>query len=107
VSVATRHDDILVGYRGCTYWYELKKSVKAEVKPGQEKLRQTWHGHYAIVTSAEEIIEDIRRKYRPEVSGGVRRVFLPRPADGLLCSVGAAAEGDGSGVRTEEGKAVG
>ena len=103
VMVATRHDDILVGFGGQTFWYEIKKSAKAEVKPGQEMLRQTWQGHYAIVTSAEEIIEDIRRKYRQEVSGVVRRVFLARQADGLLRDVGAAAEGDGSGVRAEEG----
>jgi hypothetical protein len=105
ISVATRHDDILVGYRGRTYWYELKKSVKAEVKPGQEMLRQTWQGHYAIVSSVEEILAEItgiRSKGAPSMSG----MCLPRPADGVLCAVGAAAKGDGSGVRAEEGKAV-
>ncbi len=59
VSVATRHDDILVGYNGRTYWYEIKKSAKSEVKPGQEILRQTWRGHYAIVSNLEEIVAGI------------------------------------------------
>jgi hypothetical protein len=107
VSVALKHDDILVGYGGQTFWYEIKADRKAEIKPSQKKLAAEWQGHYAIVTSAEEIIEDIRRKYRPEVSGDVRRVFLPRPADGLLRAVGAAAEGERGGMRAEEGKAVG
>ena len=106
VSVATRHDDILVGYGGQTFWFEVKAGVKSKVKAGQEKLRSEWTGHYAIVTSAEEIIEDIRRKYRTEVSGDVRLVFLARPADVVLRDVGAAAEGERSGVRAEEGKAV-
>jgi hypothetical protein len=63
VSVALKHDDILVGYDGVTKWYEIKRDRKAEIKPGQEKLRQTWQGHYAIVTSAEEIIADMRRHF--------------------------------------------
>lgn len=56
VSVALRHDDILVGYRGRTYWYELKTNAKAEVKPGQAMLRNTWTGHYEIVSSIGDII---------------------------------------------------
>ena len=106
VTVATRHDDILVGYGGQTFWFEIKADRKAEIKPGQKMLAAEWKGHYAIVTSAEEIIADIGRRFRPEVSGAVRRVYLPRPADGLLRAVGAAAQGERSGLRAEEGKAV-
>jgi hypothetical protein len=105
VTVATRHDDILVGYRGRTYWYELKKSVKAEVKPGQAMLKAEWRGHYAIVSTFEDILAEITG-IRSKTGASMPRLCLPRPADGLLRAVGAAAEGDGAAVRAEEGKAV-
>jgi hypothetical protein len=59
VTVQTGMDDIIVGYRGRTYWYEIKTGPKAEVKPGQKKLADEWRGHYRIVWSVEMILEDL------------------------------------------------
>jgi hypothetical protein len=107
VSVATRHDDILVGYGGQTFWYEIKKSATAEIKPSQKKLAKEWQGHYAIVWTADQIVADIRRIFKGQLlASTMPGMCLPRPADGLLRAVGAAEEGDGSGVLADEGKAV-
>ena len=68
--MAPDHDDILVGYQGKTWWFELKdpkKVFKADgvtFKPGtireaQAKLRSTWRGHYSIVWSLQQILETI------------------------------------------------
>ena len=59
VSVQLGMDDILVGYKGKTYWYEIKVSEKAEVKDGQKELAETWEGHYRIVWSLDMILDDI------------------------------------------------
>jgi len=72
LSVKTGHDDILVGWRGMTYWFEIKNPNEIAKKTGevfnrkrrtnrkQNKLRQTWRGHYKIVSSLEQIIEELR-----------------------------------------------
>ncbi len=62
-------DDILVGHAGKNFWFELKtpdsvskrtgKIKKSEIKPSQKKLRDEWRGHYRIVSSLEEILDDI------------------------------------------------
>ena len=69
VSVQVEHDDILVGYKGCTHWYEIKpphavskKTGKVNdsfLKPSQIKLLKEWCGHYKIVWSLEQILEDL------------------------------------------------
>ena len=70
-SVALQHDDILVGWAGRTYWFEIKTpSATGKVayaggtggkrtKSKQETIRDTWRGHYRIVTSLAEILEDL------------------------------------------------
>ena len=69
VTVAVNHDDILVGYQGRTYWYEIKnpdavskktgKVRESEKKKSQKDLEDTWTGHYKIVSSYDELIKDI------------------------------------------------
>lgn len=69
VSVSVSHDDILVGYKGKTYWYEIKSIravskktgniLESEIKDSQKELRSTFKGHYKIVSSLTEILEDI------------------------------------------------
>jgi len=70
ISVEPRHDDLLVGYRKHTYWFEVKNPArcfkadgftmrKGMIKPSQEKIRRTWLGHYSIVTTTEEILKQI------------------------------------------------
>ena len=66
------HDDILVGKNGKTYWYEIKDPKKAlkqdgtfkagQIKDSQIKLSNEWRGHYKIVTSTEEIVNDIKQQ---------------------------------------------
>jgi hypothetical protein len=75
VRVQTGHDDILVGYRGRTYWYEIKDPKKLfnadgsikekEIKPSQRKLEADFTGHYKIVWTLDMILEDmgIKSKY--------------------------------------------
>lgn len=68
-SVLTGHDDILVGHNGKTYFFEIKdpeKTVKKSggfkagaIKDSQIKLAAEWKGHYAIVHSLEQILEQI------------------------------------------------
>lgn len=69
VTVATRHDDILVGYKRKTYWYEIKSERAVSRKTGkvlesskqkdQVKLENGWTGHYRIVSGIDDILDDI------------------------------------------------
>ena len=61
VSVELDHDDILVGYKGVTYWYELKngKPTESDIKPDQYRIWETFTGHYKIVWTIEQILEDM------------------------------------------------
>jgi hypothetical protein len=69
VTVQTGMDDLLVGYKGFTYWYELKEPEKVSkktgellesaIKPSQKKLRDTWKGHYRIVWSLDQILAEL------------------------------------------------
>lgn len=68
-TVQTGMDDILVGYKSRTYWFEIKDPEKTKKKNGdfkagaikdsQLKLAAEWKGHYAIVSSFDEILEVI------------------------------------------------
>lgn len=70
-SVALGHDDILVGAGNRTFWFEVKTPTKTgkiayagngqRTKSRQETLRDTWRGHYRIVSTLEEILEDINQ----------------------------------------------
>lgn len=59
ITVEVGHDDILVGYGGRTYWFEVKTGPRAEIKATQTKLLDSWEGHYAIVWSAQMILAAI------------------------------------------------
>jgi len=61
-SVEVGHDDILVGWKGRTYWYEIKAGPKSDIQPSQEKILAEYTGHYKIVWSTEMIIEDINNE---------------------------------------------
>ena len=45
-SVEVGHDDILVGFCGHTYWFEIKTGPKAKLKSSQEDLLRDYKGHY-------------------------------------------------------------
>ena len=68
VSVKPGYDDLLVGFQGRTYWFEVKNPstlrkdgsfVKGRVKDGQYKLQNEFNGHYSIVTTSKEIMQQI------------------------------------------------
>ncbi len=69
VTVETEKDDILCGYLGRTFWFELKSPdavskktgyiLESAKKPSQIKLEREWAGHYRIVSSIDEILSDI------------------------------------------------
>ena len=65
MAVQPGHDDVLVGFRGQTYWFEIKREDMRKrngewkagaLKPGQIELLDTWPGHYAVVCTADEIL---------------------------------------------------
>jgi len=68
VTVAVGHDDVLIGYKGVTYWFEIKRPEtvgktgevrNSEIKSSQQHLLDTWTGHYKIVWNIEQIREEI------------------------------------------------
>lgn len=69
VTVAVDHDDILVGFRGKTFWYEIKSADvvssktgevrQSDIRDSQKKLKLAFTGHYKVVWSFEQILEDL------------------------------------------------
>lgn len=69
VAVKVGYDDIIVGYRGRTYWYEIKNPEYALKKDGtlnkgalrdsQVGMENEFTGHYKVVTSTDEILKDL------------------------------------------------
>ena len=70
-SVELNHNDIVVGIRGASYWYEIKdpsKAIKKDgtwrkgaLRPSQVRLQAEFRGHYEIVTTLEQILADIKK----------------------------------------------
>lgn len=66
ITVEPGHDDILLGHKGRTFWFEIKSASAVSKKTGnvlesakkdsQKKLEAGWAGHYQIVSSIEEIL---------------------------------------------------
>ena len=68
VTVVPGHDDILVGRNGKTYWFEVKRpecigkdgNVRpSEITESEKELLASWRGHYKIVSTFEEIMDEI------------------------------------------------
>lgn len=74
VMVEVNHDDILVGFRGRTFWYEIKTPDavskrtglinESEKKDSQKRLEREWTGHYKIVYCITQIIDDLLTQTR-------------------------------------------
>lgn len=60
VTVQVGHDDIIVGYKGVTRWYEIKAGPKSEIKDTQKKLLSEFKGHYRIVYNVDQILSDMK-----------------------------------------------
>ena len=72
-SVELDKDDILIGFQGLTFWFELKDDraldkngniKESEIKPNQKILRDTWRGHYRLVSSLKQIIDDMNETFK-------------------------------------------
>jgi hypothetical protein len=48
--------DILVGYRGRNYLFEIKKDQKKKLTPGEKKFQEEWTGQVNTVSSVEDIL---------------------------------------------------
>ena len=69
VSVEVGHDDILVGYRGGTFWFEIKRPdcvskktgwiKKSEVTKAEIDRHLNWPGHYTVVWTLDQILDDL------------------------------------------------
>ncbi|MBL4651249.1 MAG: hypothetical protein JKY53_00080 [Flavobacteriales bacterium] len=71
MTVQTGHDDILVGYKGETYWYEIKASQCSPIKPSQYEIIKTYTGHYRFAFNYTDILVDIGIVNKP-----VRSTYL-------------------------------
>lgn len=69
VTVELDKDDILVGYKGRTFWYEIKNPDKvgadgkirqSALKDSQKKLLKTWTGHYRVVWDVQQILDELK-----------------------------------------------
>ena len=61
VTVEVDHHDILVGRNGKTYWFEIKSSKPSpsKLRKSQKDLLKEWRGHYKIVWTLDQILEEI------------------------------------------------
>jgi Holliday junction resolvase len=53
--------DIAVGYRGITFFFEIK-GRKGRMTPDQIKFKETWKGHYAVIRSTSDAVSIINHK---------------------------------------------
>jgi hypothetical protein len=73
-------DDIIVGWRGRTVWFEIKnpkrtltkdkKVIKGEIPKSQIKLLQTFTGEYYVVWSLADILHRLGIKNNPDLLCG-------------------------------------
>lgn len=51
--------DIIVGFRGRSFLYEIKSDTKKKLKASQDDFSKMWSGHWKRVNSYEEIMNDL------------------------------------------------
>lgn len=54
--------DIVVGYKGKNYMFEIKRDKAAKLTPDQVIWHHNWQGQVNIITTAEEAINAIKQK---------------------------------------------
>ena len=59
--------DVVVGYAGRNWMFEIKRpGHEGELTAAENLFRERWHGHYAVVSSVEQILDGIGYPdYRP------------------------------------------
>jgi hypothetical protein len=50
--------DLAVGFRGLTYFLEIKND-KGKLTPAEQEFMEEWNGHYAIVRTVDEALAAI------------------------------------------------
>jgi hypothetical protein len=62
--------DIAVGTNGMTFLFEIKDGAKPlsaqKLTPHEQKFFDSWHGHYEIIRSVDEVhkfIESVQRRF--------------------------------------------
>ena len=50
--------DLAVGYRGVTYFLEIKTD-KGKLTPAEQEFMEQWNGHYCIVRTVDEALKAI------------------------------------------------
>lgn len=51
--------DIIVGFQGRNYMYEIKRDKKAKLKKTQDEFSKRWAGHWKRVETVEQIMDDV------------------------------------------------
>ena len=69
LGVEVGHDDILVGWMGKSYWFEIKspdvvskktgRVIDSEITDSEWDRYNNWPGHYKIVWSLDQILEEL------------------------------------------------
>jgi len=49
--------DLVVGYKGNNYLFEVKTDKKKKLTKDEQKIKDTWQGQYDVITTAEEAIK--------------------------------------------------
>lgn len=57
--------DIIVGFKGKNYLFEIKKGHKSKLTPGETLFQQNWEGQVKTITSVDEVLSEIGFKYKP------------------------------------------
>ena len=55
--------DIVVGYRGINWLFEIKRGGGATLTPAERKWAASWRGQYAVVWSAQQAVTIIQGEY--------------------------------------------
>ena len=69
VTVEVGHDDILVGFKGRTFWFEVKRPecvskrvqeiLTSQITESERKRLEEWSGHYKIVWDLDQILAEL------------------------------------------------
>ena len=54
--------DIVVGYKGKNYMFEIKRDKAAKLTPDQVIWHHNWQGQVTIITTSEEAINAIKQE---------------------------------------------
>ncbi|MFA4990576.1 MAG: hypothetical protein WC579_01530 [Candidatus Paceibacterota bacterium] len=56
--------DIVCGYQGKNYLFEIKISEKSKLNQNEEKFLASWRGQYHVITTPQEALEIIGIKHK-------------------------------------------